>query len=220
MHYPNVIVDSDAPPVSEPTAPQVGHYKPENFSDRFALGATKLLRLLADLCFRQHYIHRAVVLETVAAVPGMVGATLQQLQALRLLRGRPDMVKLLIDESENERMHLMTFVSMCQPNLLERALILMSQGLFFNGFFLLYLLSPYTAHRLVGYFEEEAVVSYTRFLAAIDDGQIADRPIPAFARAYWKLDGNAGLRDLVIAVRQDEMHHRDVNHHLSLALQD
>jgi ubiquinol oxidase len=180
--------------------------------DRFALGACKLLRFGADVFFRKRYMHRAVVLETVAAVPGLVGAMLQHLRSLRVMRGRADMVKALMDESENERMHLMAFVALCKPSLFERLLVLVVQGVFFNAFFVLYLVSPATAHRLVGYFEEEAVVSYTRFLEAIDAGQIDNVDIPGFARDYWQLGEQARLRELVIAVRRDETEHRDVNH--------
>jgi ubiquinol oxidase len=193
----------------------IEHWPAGSAPDRIALALTKVLRAAADLCFRQHYLHRSVVLETVAAVPGMVGAVLQHLRSLRLMRGRPELVKLLLEEAENERMHLMAFVALCKPNWIERALILIAQGLFFNGFFLLYLISPTTAHRMIGYFEEEAVVSYTRFLAAIDAGEIFDGEIPAFAREYWKLANDARLRDLVIAIRRDEMGHRDVNHALA-----
>jgi ubiquinol oxidase len=50
------------------------------------------------------------------------------------------------------------------PNPLERALVLVAQAAFFTFFLLLYLLSPRTAHRLVGYFEEQAVVSYSQYL--------------------------------------------------------
>jgi ubiquinol oxidase len=159
-------VDGDAPATATARIPvmTVNHRAPQSTSDRFASTATLVLRGLADVCFRQHYIHRSVVLETVAAVPGMVGACIQHLRSLRIMRGRPDMVKMLLDEAENERMHLMTFVALCKPNGLERALILISQGLFFNAFFLLYLISPACAHRMIGYFEEEAVLSYTRFL--------------------------------------------------------
>jgi ubiquinol oxidase len=59
------------------------HHKPANLSDRFALGVTKFLRVFADTFFAKRYGHRAVVLETVAAVPGMVGATLNHLKCLR-----------------------------------------------------------------------------------------------------------------------------------------
>jgi ubiquinol oxidase len=199
-----------------PFDPQaIEHWPAGSAPDRIALTLTKVLRAAADLCFRKHYLHRSVVLETVAAVPGMVGAVLQHLRSLRLMRGRPELVKLLLDEAESERMHLMAFVALCKPNWIERALILIAQGLFFNGFFLLYLISPTTAHRMIGYFEEEAVVSYTRFLAAIDAGDIVNGEIPAFAREYWNLEGEAKLRDLVIAIRHDEMGHRDVNHALA-----
>jgi ubiquinol oxidase len=196
--------------------PQTPHAVPGPFGDHVAFALCKALRLGADLFFRKRYLHRSVVLETVAAVPGLVGGALQHLRSLRVMRGRADMVKILMDESENERMHLMAFVELCHPSLLERLLVLLAQGLFFNGFFLLYLVSPATAHRMVGYFEEEAVVSYTRFLEQIDAGAIADMQIPEFARAYWKLGAEARLRELVLAVRQDEMHHRDVNHQLAL----
>lgn len=192
--------------------PVVPHVAPGTLGDRVALGLCKLMRFGADVFFRKRYLHRSVVLETVAAVPGLVGAALQHLRSLRVMRGRADMVKVLMDESENERMHLMAFVGLCQPSLFERLLVLAVQGVFFNAFFLLYIVSPAVAHRLVGYFEEEAVVSYTRFLDEIDAGRIANTDIPEFARDYWRLGTDARLRELVLAIRADEAHHRDVNH--------
>lgn len=191
------------------------HVAPRDLSDRIALGLTRLLRAIADALFAQRYAHRAVVLETVAAVPGMVGATLQHLRALRLFGGDADRIRLLEDEAENERMHLMTFLAVAQPTRLERVLVVLAQGLFFNLYFLLYLLSARTAHRMVGYFEEEAVVSYTRFLQAIDRGEIANTPAPDIAVRYWSLPTNACLRDVVLAVRQDEIGHRDANHDIA-----
>jgi ubiquinol oxidase len=188
------------------------HRETRDPADVIALAATKVLRWTADTFFAGRYGHRAVVLETVAAVPGMVGATLQHLRALRRLHDDRGWVKELVDEAANERMHLMTFVEVARPNWVERALILVAQGVFFNVFFLLYLLSPRTAHRLVGYFEEEAVVSYTRFLNEIDAGHIENVAAPDIARRYWKMPTEATLRDVVLAVRADEMKHRDVNH--------
>lgn len=52
------------------------HHVPRGFGDRFAYAFVRLLRFFADLLFAKRYGHRAIVLETVAAVPGMVGATL------------------------------------------------------------------------------------------------------------------------------------------------
>ncbi|KAA0684976.1 alternative oxidase [Azospirillum brasilense] len=188
------------------------HHRPQDFGDHVALGFTKALRFVADTFFAKRYGHRAIVLETVAAVPGMVGATLQHLRCLRRMQHDQGLIHTLLDEAENERMHLMTFIEVAKPNWLERVLILLTQGAFYNAFFLLYLVSPKTAHRVVGYFEEEAVVSYTGYLAEIDTGRHANPPAPRLAIDYWKLPETATLRDVVLAVRNDEANHRDVNH--------
>ncbi len=188
------------------------HYPVRNLSDQIAFGFVKMLRFFADTFFAKRYGHRAIVLETVAAVPGMVGATLNHLKCLRRMCDDRGWIRALLDEAENERMHLMTFIEIAQPNLAERALVLFVQGAFYNAFFLLYLVSPKLVHRIVGYFEEEAVISYTSYLAEIDAGRHTDVPAPALAKRYWQLADNATLRDVVIAVRADEANHRDVNH--------
>jgi ubiquinol oxidase len=191
------------------------HHTPENLSDRVALTMTKILRFFADTFFANRYGHRAVVLETVAAVPGMVAGALQHLKAIRLMQPDNGWIRKLLDEAENERMHLMTFIHIAQPNRFERGLIMLAQGIFYNLFFLLYLISSKTAHRLVGYFEEEAVYSYTEYLAGVDNGTYENVPAPRIAIDYWQLDANARLREVIIAVRDDEASHRDVNHHFA-----
>jgi len=158
------------------------------------------------------------VLETVAAVPGMVGGALQHLRALRRMESDRGWIRTLLEEAENERMHLMTFIHIAQPSWFERFLVLTAQGIFYNCFFLLYLFSPKTAHRVVAYFEEEAVYSYTEYLAGVDDGTYENVPAPEIAIEYWKLTPDARLRDVIIAVRADEAHHRDVNHEFANSL--
>jgi len=198
-----------APPVSIDLAV---HHTPNGLSDRVAFAFVKMLRFFADTFFAKRYGHRAIVLETVAAVPGMVGGTLNHLKCLRRMSDDRGWIRTLLDEAENERMHLMTFIEIAKPNMFERALVLFVQGAFYNVFFLLYLVAPKTAHRIVGYFEEEAIVSYTQYLAEIDAGRHANVPAPEIARRYWKLPEDATLRDVVIVVRADEANHRDVNH--------
>ncbi len=188
------------------------HHEAKDFSDRIAKAFTKFLRFFADVFFAKRYGHRAVVLETVAAVPGMVAGALQHLRALRRMETDRGWIRILLEEAENERMHLMTFVHIAQPSPFERFLILLAQGIFYNLFFLIYICSSKTAHRIVGYFEEEAVYSYTEYLAGIDDGTHENVPAPQIAIDYWNLSADAKLRDVVIAVRNDEAHHRDVNH--------
>jgi ubiquinol oxidase len=109
-------------------------------------------------------------------------------------------------------MHLMTFIEVAKPTLFERCVILGVQWVFYLAFFLLYLVSARTAHRVVGYFEEEAVFSYTCYLQEIEEGRSENVPAPAIAKRYWGLAEDATLRDVVLVVRADEAHHRDVNH--------
>jgi ubiquinol oxidase len=188
------------------------HHQPKGISDRFALGFTKLLRFSADTFFAKRYGHRAIVLETVAAVPGMVGAMFTHLTCLRRMRDDDGWIRTLMEEAENERMHLMTFIEIAKPTWFERMVILLVQGIFLAGFSILYLLSSRTAHRVVGYFEEEAVTSYTLYLNEIDEGRSPNVAAPAIAKHYWKMADDATLRDVVLVVRADEAHHRDVNH--------
>ena len=195
-----------------PVLPLDRHKAPDGLSDRIALGIVKFMRLFADAFFSKRYGHRAVVLETVAAVPGMVGGLLQHLKSLRHIREDEGWIRELLDEAENERMHLMTFINIAKPSLFERALIMGGQAVFFNTYFFLYLFAPKTAHRVVGYLEEEAVVSYTGYLEQVDNGSVENVPAPKIAIDYWQLAPNARLRDVIIAVRADEAKHRDVNH--------
>ncbi len=188
------------------------HHPVSNLSDRVAYGTTRFLRFFADTLFAKRYGNRAIVLETVAAVPGMVGGALLHLRCLRWMRDDLGWIRTLLDEADNERMHLMTFMEIARPSWFERMMVLIAQALFFTFYLLLYIVSSRTAHRLVGYFEEEAVVSYTRYLEEIDAGRIDNVPAPAIAIEYWKLPADARLREVVIAVRDDEAGHRDVNH--------
>ena len=188
------------------------HHIPQNLSDKVAFAFTKFLRFLADTFFKKKYGHRAVVLETVAAVPGMVAGMLLHLKSLRKMQDDKGWIKILLDEAANERMHLMTFIKIAQPTFLERLIIMIAQFIFILMYLLIYLISQKTAHRIVGYFEEEAVISYTEYLKEIDEGKIENIKAPEIAINYWNLPLNSKLRDVVKVIRDDEAGHRDVNH--------
>ena len=191
------------------------HTTPKDLKDRIALRTVKAMRIVADSFFAKRYGHRAVVLETVAAVPGMVGGLLQHLKSVRHIRDDQGWIRELLDEAENERMHLMTFIKIAEPSKFERFLIMIGQAVFYNLYFFLYLFAPRVAHRVVAYLEEEAVISYTQYLAEIDAGKVENIPAPQIAIDYWELSEDARLRDVVIAVRADEAGHRDRNHELA-----
>jgi ubiquinol oxidase len=192
-----------------------------NLSDSVAYGLTMSFRWFADTFFAKRYGHRAVVLETVAGVPGMVAGMWNHLRSLRKMQ--PDergWIKTLLDEAENERMHLMIFIEIAKPNWFERLLILFAQFVFWHFYFILYVFFPKTAHRMVGYFEDQAVISYTQYLDRIDKGDIENIPAPQIAIDYYGLSNDATLRDVVIAVRADEQGHADVNHGMADILND
>jgi ubiquinol oxidase len=125
-------------------------------------------------------------------------------------------IRELLAEAENERMHLMFFIEIAKPNLFERLLILAAQAIFWNFYFIMYVFFPKTAHRMVHYFEEEAVRSYTNYLELIDKGVIENVSAPDLAIQYYKMNKDATLKDMIINVRADEAKHADVNWRYSL----
>ncbi|XP_031266718.1 ubiquinol oxidase 2, mitochondrial-like [Pistacia vera] len=191
------------------------HHKPENFRDKFAYWTVQALKYPTHLFFQRRHMCHAMLLETVAAVPGMVGGMLLHCKSLRRFEHSGGWIKALLEEAENERMHLMTFIDLAKPAWYERALVFAVQGVFFNAYFLAYLASPKLAHRIVGYLEEEAVISYSEFLKDLDNGSFENVPAPAIAIDYWRLPPDSTLRDVVVVIRADEAHHRDLNHYAS-----
>ena len=187
--------------------------KPKNFSDLFALSMTKFFRFVADTFFAKRYGHRAVVLETIAGVPGMVAGMLIHLRSLRKMQtGYGDQIREMLAEAENERMHLMFFIEIAKPNIFERILVILAQGVFMSFYLFMYIFFPKTSHRMIGYFEDEAVKSYTEYLDLVQNGKVMNIRAPQIAINYYNLKKDARLSDLIISVRADEMHHADVNH--------
>ena len=184
--------------------------------DTIALSMTKFFRFFADTFFAKRYGHRAVVLETIAGVPGMVAGMLIHLKSLRKhQRGYGPLIRELLAEAENERMHLMFFIEIAQPNWFERSLIVVAQFIFWHFYLVFYILAPNTAHKMIAYFEEEAVRSYTEYLDLIEDGTIENTPAPQLAIEYYGLGQDATLKDMVMCVRDDERKHSQVNHRIA-----
>ena len=135
---------------------------------------TKFFRFIADTFFVNRYGHRAVVLETVAGVPGMVAGVLMHFKSLRSMKtGYGESIREMLAEAENERMHLMFFIEIAKPNRFERFLVLFAQMLFGVFYLFMYLFFTRTAHRMIGYFEDEAVKSYTEYLYKVEKGDIS-----------------------------------------------
>ena len=185
----------------------------ETIRETLAMSMTKFFRFVADTFFAKRYGHRAVVLETVAGVPGIVAGVWLHLKSLRKMKtGYGPDIREMLAEAENERMHLMFFIEIAKPNWFERYLVLFAQLIFMIFYFILYVIDYKTAHRMIAYFEEEAVKSYTDYLRLVESGEVENVPAPRLAIQYYEMGSNAKLSDLIRHVRADEQHHSEVNH--------
>ena len=180
--------------------------------DVFAKSMTEFFRFTADTFFAKRYGHRAVVLETVAGVPGMVAGMRLHMKSLRKMKtGYGPDIREMLAEAENERMHLMFFIEIAKPNWFERYLVLLAQLIFMIFYFIVYVVDFRTAHRMIAYFEQEAVKSYTEYLKLVEEGSIENVSAPKLAIDYYSMKPNAKLSDLIKKVRADEEHHSKVN---------
>eukprot|EP00879_Flechtneria_rotunda_P007838 GHRR01008214.1.p1 GENE.GHRR01008214.1~~GHRR01008214.1.p1 ORF type:complete len:308 (+),score=120.42 GHRR01008214.1:590-1513(+) len=205
------------------------HLPPKMLHQKLAFRAIQMVRKVFDLATgynpdnmnEAQWLRRIIFLETVAGVPGMVGGMLRHLRSLRMMRKDNGWINTLLQEAENERMHLLTFMEMRNPGWFFRTAVIGAQGVMFNMLFVAYLVSPKFVHSLVGYLEEEAVKTYTHALKDIDERKIwNDRLAPPIAQTYWRLPEGATMRDLILAVRADEACHSHVNHTFAGIKQD
>ncbi|KAJ5785167.1 Alternative oxidase [Penicillium pulvis] len=214
----------------------IAHREATDWADWIALGTVRMFRWGMDLVTvykhaepgeelaarykmtEKKWMHRFIFLETVAGVPGMVGGMLRHLRSLRRMKRDNGWIETLLEEAFNERMHLLTFLKIAEPGWFMRLMVLGAQGVFFNGFFLSYLISPRICHRFVGYLEEEAVITYTRAIEELEAGKLPEweaLEAPQIAVQYWKMpEGNRTMKDLLMYIRADEAKHREVNHTL------
>jgi len=143
----------------------------------------------------------------------MVAGMLIHLRSLRSMQtGYGEQIREMLAEAENERMHLMFFIEIAKPNAFERLLVIAAQGIFMTFYLFMYIFFPKTSHRMIGYFEDEAVKSYTEYLELVENGTVMNIRAPKIAIDYYGLSKKARLSDLIRSVRADEMHHSEVNH--------
>ncbi|KAL4228363.1 hypothetical protein ACF0H5_011411 [Mactra antiquata] len=205
---------------------QITHKPPEGFVDKSAYYCVQTMRKAFDIVSgfsigernEFKWLKRIIFLETVAGVPGMVAAMTRHLHSLRRMQRDYGWIHTLLEEAENERMHLMTALQLKQPSRLFKWSVIGAQGTFVGLFSISYLISPKFCHRFVGYLEEEAVKTYTKCLQDIENGSMQHwktQPSPQVAIDYWKLSEDATMKDVILAIRADEAHHRLVNHTLA-----
>jgi len=222
--------------IEEAESVTITHRRPKGVIDWLAYGSVLMMRKSFDLASgytikskigtldERDMLRRCIFLETVAGVPGFAAAMIRHLHSLRRMQRDHGWIHTLLEEAENERMHLMTFLKLRNPGPLFRTLVVTGQMVFTAGFSFAYFVSPHFCHRFVGYLEEQAVVTYTHILEEMDAGRLpmwSQLPAPEIAICYWKLPQDAMMRDVILVIRADEAHHRLVNHTLgSMDLKD
>ena len=80
-------------------------------------------------------------------VPGFAAAMIRHLHSLRRMQRDHGWIHTLLEEAENERMHLMTFMELRRPGPIFRYSVMFTQWSFTAFFSLAYLISPNFCHR-------------------------------------------------------------------------
>lgn len=161
---------------------------------------------------------RLMILESIAGCPGMVAAGMRHFQSLRNMERDHGWIHTLLEEAENERMHLLVVMKMFKPSLVTRCVVIGGQMVVLPLMTLTYLFHPKSLHRFVGYLEETACQTYHDLvnLTLKEGTQLnlawANLPAPAIAKSYWQMDENSKWVDVLKNLYADESNHRDVNH--------
>lgn len=161
---------------------------------------------------------RLILLESIAGVPGMVAAVMRHFTSLRTLRRDHGWIHTLLEEAQNERMHLLVCMKKFDASLGTRVAVMGAQYVMVPVLSLMYLVHPRTLHRFVGYLEETAVKTYSDLIRITNtpgtrlNKAWSDMKAPGLAISYWNLREDALWVDVLEQLLADESHHRDANH--------
>ena len=149
---------------------------------------------------------RLIILESVAGVPGFVAAGFRHFRSLRTLQRDHGWIATLLEEAENERMHLLVCLKMFKANFITRSLVVTAQVVLTPLLMGVYLVHPKSMHRFVGYLEETACHTYVNIIENIQKkdtnlyNEWRDLPAPDIAKGYWKLDKDAKWVDALMCM--------------------
>jgi len=165
--------------------------------------------------------YRLIILESVAGVPGMLGGMFRHFRSLRQLERDHGFIFTLLEEAENERMHLIVCMGFFEAGPVTRFIVQAGQVALTPFLAALYVIRPQLLHRFVGYLEETAVHTYTNIVTMTETPGTKlheawkDVPAPPTAKDYWQLPDDAMWVDCLKRMLADESHHRDVNHSMA-----
>ena len=119
---------------------------------------------------------RLITLESIAGVPGFIAAAFRHFRSLRTLRRDHGWIPTLLEEAENERMHLLICLNTFKANFATRLLVVTAQTIMALLLATIYLLNSSAMHRFVGYLEETACKTYLNIIDHIEkDGTLLNK---------------------------------------------
>jgi len=148
----------------------------------------------------------------------MVAAGIRHFRSLRTLHRDHGWIHTLLEEAENERMHLLVCLKMFNVGWFTRSMVVVAQYTVVGFLTLTYVIQPKALHRFVGYLEETASQTYYDLVKACETpGTHLHRDwshlkAPVIAKNYWNLSDDATWVDVLRNLFADETNHRDVNH--------
>jgi len=149
---------------------------------------------------------RLIMLESVAGVPGFVAAGFRHFHSLRTLQRDHGWIATLLEEAENERMHLLVCLRMFKASWVTRVSVVAMQMILTPVLMAVYTVHPKSMHRFVGYLEETACHTYVNIIENIQtEGtnlNVAwkDLAAPEIAKGYWKLPDDATFCDTLMCM--------------------
>jgi len=202
------------------------HHKPKTFSDHVM---NKLMfSLYRAFNFMTGYSPidpsvkaiewRLILLESIAGVPGFVAAGFRHFRSLRRLQRDHGWIATLLEEAENERMHLLLCLSTFKAGYITRTLVVVAQYVMTPFLMSVYIVNPKAMHRFVGYLEETACHTYVNTIHHVETpgtklhAAWGKLPAPPLAMGYYHLPKGALWVDTLKCMMADEANHRDVNH--------
>ena len=152
---------------------------------------------------------RLIVLESFAGVPGFVAAGFRHFRSLRALQRDYGWIHTLLEEAENERMHLLVCLKMAEAGPVTRFMCVGAQLALTPFLMGVYMLNPKAAHRFVGYLEQTACETYHNIITHIEtpgtklNAAWAVTPAPEIAKGYWHLPEDAKWVDALRCIYAD-----------------
>jgi hypothetical protein len=140
---------------------------------------------------------RLLVLESVAGVPGFVAAGFRHFRSLRTLQRDHGWIATLLEEAENERMHLLLCLNKFNAGIITRTMVITAQMILVPVLMGVYAVHPRSMHRFVGYLEETACKTYVNIIAHVEtpgtELNLAWKDMEAsdMAKGYYKLPPDA-----------------------------